>query len=169
MKFSRRQRRLCYGARVPGRVRALFLDWGGTLAVTRHNRTVVDDQGRPVLAPNVGPTLDRERPRFDACFIVSNQARISRGEISEGEVLRRFAWANEQLGRPFVDWRLCPHGDEHACECRKPRPGMFLDLARAWSLDLGASTHVGDSDKDRAAALAAGVGTFVWAKDFFGW
>ena len=152
-----------------GRARALFLDWGGTLAVTRHNRTVVDDHGQPVLAPNVVETLARQRPRFDACFIVSNQARISRGEISETEVARRFAWANERLGRPFADWRLCPHGDEHGCACRKPRPGMFLDLASAWALDLSGSTHVGDSDKDREAARAAGIGTFVWAKDFFGW
>jgi histidinol phosphatase-like enzyme len=49
------------------------------------------------------------------------------------------------------------------------RPGMFLDLARAWNLDLAGSTHVGDSPKDRDAALAAGVGTFVWARDFFAW
>jgi D-glycero-D-manno-heptose 1,7-bisphosphate phosphatase len=169
MKFSRRRRRACYGARVPGRRRALFLDWGGTLAVTRDNRTVVDRDGQPRLAPNVAETLARERPRFDACFIVSNQARISRGEISEAEVLRRFGWANQRLGHPFTDWRLCPHGDEHGCECRKPRPGMFVDLARAWDLDLTGSTHVGDSGKDRDAAVAAGIGTFVWAKDFFGW
>jgi histidinol-phosphate phosphatase family protein len=169
MKLSRRRRAPCYGARVPGRKRALFLDWGGTLAVTRDNRTVVDPNGQPRLAPNVAETLARERPRFDACFIVSNQARISRGEISEAEVLRRFGSANERLGHPFTDWRLCPHGDEHGCECRKPRPGMFLDLARAWDLDLAGSTHVGDSGKDRAAAVAAGVGTFVWAKDFFAW
>jgi D-glycero-D-manno-heptose 1,7-bisphosphate phosphatase len=149
--------------------RALFLDWGGTLAVTRDNRTVVDASGHPRLAPNVAERLAHARPAFDACFIVSNQARISRGEISEAEVLRRFRWADAQLGRPFTDWRLCPHGDEHGCECRKPRPGMFLDLARAWHLDLAGSTHVGDSPKDRDAAVAAGIGSFVWAKDFFGW
>jgi D-glycero-D-manno-heptose 1,7-bisphosphate phosphatase len=154
---------------VPGRKRALFLDWGGTLAVTRDHRTVVDTSGRPQLAPNVTERLVRARAAFDACFIVSNQARIARGEISEAEVLRRFRWADEALGRLFTDWRLCPHGDEHGCACRKPRPGMFLDLARAWDLDLAASTHVGDSPKDRDAARAAGVGTFVWARDFFGW
>jgi D-glycero-D-manno-heptose 1,7-bisphosphate phosphatase len=154
---------------VPGRKRALFLDWGGTLAVTRDHRTVVDTSGRPQLAPNVTERLVRARAAFDACFIVSNQARIARGEISEAEVLRRFRWADEALGRLFTDWRLCPHDDEHGCACRKPRPGMFLDLARAWDLDLAASTHVGDSPKDRDAARAAGVGTFVWARDFFGW
>jgi D-glycero-D-manno-heptose 1,7-bisphosphate phosphatase len=154
---------------VSDRTRALFLDWGGTLVLTRDNRTVVDPGGDPVLMPNVAERLAGARPGFGACYIVSNQARISRGEISQAEVLRRFDRANERLGRPFTDWRLCPHGDEHRCECRKPRPGMFLDLARAWNLDLAGSTHVGDSVKDRDAAIAAGIGTFAWAKDFFAW
>lgn len=149
--------------------RALFLDWGGTLALARDNRTVTDAQGNPVLMPNVTETLMRMRPGYDACFIVSNQARIGRGEIAEAEVMRRFAWLNERLGSILTDWRLCPHGDDDGCACRKPAPGMFLDLARAWTIDLGASTHVGDADKDRAAARAAGVGTFVWARAFFGW
>jgi FMN phosphatase YigB (HAD superfamily) len=46
---------------------------------------------------------------------------------------------------------------------------MFRELARRYDVALSASTHVGDSEKDRDAALAAGVGTFVWARDFFGW
>jgi histidinol phosphatase-like enzyme len=46
---------------------------------------------------------------------------------------------------------------------------MFLELARLHDVDLRASTHVGDSEKDRDAAAAAGVGTFVWARDFFAW
>jgi hypothetical protein len=64
-------------------MRALFLDWGGTLALTKDNRTVIDAEGRPVLMPNVAATLARERRHFGGCFIVSNQARVSRGEISE--------------------------------------------------------------------------------------
>jgi D-glycero-D-manno-heptose 1,7-bisphosphate phosphatase len=169
MKFPRRQGGACYGAPVPGHARALFLDWGGTLVQTRDNRTVIGADGRPVLMPNVAERLGRERPHYGACFIVSNQARIRGGEIGEAEVVARFGWVDEQLGRPFTDWRLCPHGDEHRCACRKPLPGMFLDLARAWNLDLKVSTHVGDADKDREAVRAAGVGTFVWARDFFGW
>lgn len=149
--------------------RALFLDWGGTLALARDHRTVVDAAGNPVLMPNVPETLARVRPDFERCFIVSNQARVSQGEITEAEVVRRFRWANERLGRPFDGWRLCPHTDADGCGCRKPRPGMFYDLEAAYGLDLAASLHVGDSDKDRAAAAAAGVGAFRWAPDFFGW
>ena len=148
---------------------ALFLDWGGTLALAREHRTVVDAEGNPVLMPNVAQTLAVARPRFERCFIVSNQARIGRGEITHAEVVRRFAWANERLARPFDGWRLCPHTDADGCACRKPRAGMFRDLAVAYGLDLSASLHVGDSDKDRAAAAEAGVGAFAWARDFFGW
>lgn len=149
--------------------RTLFLDWGGTLARTRDNRTLVDGAGHPVLQPNVPETLARVRADYEACFIVSNQARVSKGEITEAEVLARFAWANERLGRPFTGWVICPHDDAHGCACRKPRPGMFLDLAARHGLDLAGSTHVGDAEKDREAARAAGIGRFVWAKDFFGW
>src|SRR5438128_8624707 len=80
---------------MPGTKRALFLDWGGTLALTKDNRTVVDAAGNPILMPNVPIVLARERPGYDACFIVSNKARIAKGEISVAEVVRRFAWANE--------------------------------------------------------------------------
>jgi D-glycero-D-manno-heptose 1,7-bisphosphate phosphatase len=154
---------------MPGTKRALFLDWGGTLALIENNRTVVDIAGHPVLLPNVAATLARERPRFDLCFIVSNQSRIARGELSTDEVIRRFAWADARLGRPFTDWRLCPHVDENGCDCRKPRPGMFLELAGLYQVDLAVSTHVGDSERDRDAAASAGIGTFVWARDFFAW
>jgi histidinol-phosphate phosphatase family protein len=149
--------------------RALFLDWGGTLVRTQNNRTLIDADGNPIVAPNFPETLERVRPGFDACFIVSNQARVGRGEIAEAEVVRRFAWLNARLGTPFDGWRLCPHGDDDGCGCRKPQPGMFLGLAAAYGLDLGRSTHVGDSPKDREAAGAAGIGTFVWAREFFRW
>ena len=147
--------------------RALFLDWGGTLARTRDNRTVIDADGHPELMPNVAVTLARVRPTFDACFIVSNQARVARGEIGADEVIRRFAWANDTLGRPFTDWRICPHDDADRCACRKPKPALFFELAGIYSVDLAASTHVGDSVKDRDAAVAAGIGTFMWPREFF--
>jgi D-glycero-D-manno-heptose 1,7-bisphosphate phosphatase len=153
---------------VAGR-RALFLDWGGTLALTQDQRTVMDADGHPVLMPNVEATLRRVRPAYDACFIVSNQARIGRGEISDAEVRRRFAWLDRQVGRMITDVRICPHDDDDHCRCRKPMPGMFIDLARIYGIDLVASTHVGDAEKDRAAAAAAGIGHFVWARDFFRW
>ena len=149
--------------------RALFLDWGGTLARVVDGATLLDAAGDPVLESGVAEALARARPAWDACFIASNQARIGRGLVTADEVLRRFRVVDRRLGGVFTDWRLCPHQDEDGCACRKPRPGMFLDLARAHDIDLARSCHVGDSPKDRDAAAAAGIGRFVWARDFFGW
>ncbi len=73
---------------------------------------------------------------------MSNQGRIGRGEITEAAVLERFRWLNRRLGAPFTDWRLCPHQAGEGCRCRKPQPGMFLELAAAWDLDLERSIHV---------------------------
>src|SRR2546430_17003431 len=111
---------------MPGTKRALFIDWGGTLALTQdNNQTDVDAAGNPILTPNAGRVLARERPRFDVCFIVSNQPRVATGEISVAEVDRRLAWANERLGRPFTDWRASPPPDGEGGHARKPQPRGF--------------------------------------------
>jgi phosphoglycolate phosphatase-like HAD superfamily hydrolase len=46
---------------------------------------------------------------------------------------------------------------------------MITDLASVHGVDLKASLMVGDQEVDAAAARAAGVGSFVYAQDFFGW
>jgi len=148
---------------------ALFLDLGGTLALVGVGQPLVDLDSNPRLVPSASSTLVRILPTFATCFLVSNQPRIARGEISAAEIRRRFGRVNEQLGRPFTDWRLCPHVDEDGCYCRKPQPGMFLDLAAAYPVDLGRSIHVGDADKDREAADRTGIPVFHFASDFFGW
>jgi D-glycero-D-manno-heptose 1,7-bisphosphate phosphatase len=45
------------------------------------------------------------------------------------------------------DLRICMHDDGDGCPCRKPKPGMVLDLARHWQIDLGRSYLVGDSSR----------------------
>src|SRR3989442_4690580 len=107
---------------MPGTKRALFLDWGGTLALTQDNQTDVDAAGNPILMPNVATVLARERPRFDVCFIVSNQPRVATGEISMAEVDRRVAWANERLRRPLTDWRARSPTAEGCFAWPPPKP-----------------------------------------------
>jgi len=51
----------------------------------------------------------------------------------------------------------------------RPRHGPHRAVPRAHGIDLAGSTHVGDSESDRGAAAAADIGTFVPAREFFGW
>jgi D-glycero-D-manno-heptose 1,7-bisphosphate phosphatase len=52
---------------------------------------------------------------------------------------------------------FCPHGPHDNCNCRKPRPGLFLDLARRLRISLHGVPAIGDSLHDLHAAKAAGA------------
>jgi D-glycero-D-manno-heptose 1,7-bisphosphate phosphatase len=52
---------------------------------------------------------------------------------------------------------FCPHGPEDDCMCRKPRPGLLLDIARRLHRTLEHVPVVGDSLRDIQAARAAGA------------
>jgi len=52
---------------------------------------------------------------------------------------------------------FCPHGPDDGCGCRKPKPGMFLDIAERLHTDLQGVPAIGDSLRDIEAAKAAGA------------
>ncbi len=52
---------------------------------------------------------------------------------------------------------FCPHGPDDGCNCRKPRPGMFIDIANRLRTDLQDVPAIGDSLRDIEAARAAGA------------
>ncbi len=56
---------------------------------------------------------------------------------------------------------ICPHAPNDGCNCRKPRPGLILQAARAMSLDLSRSILIGDAISDLLAGKSAGVHTLA--------
>src|SRR5690606_25743091 len=51
---------------------------------------------------------------------------------------------------------ICPHGPDDGCGCRKPRDGLFQDIARRYDINLGGVPAVGDSLRDLQASASAG-------------
>jgi D-glycero-D-manno-heptose 1,7-bisphosphate phosphatase len=49
---------------------------------------------------------------------------------------------------------FCPHDDEHSCDCRKPQPGMYQQIAERMGIDLARAIVIGDSRRDLEAAIA---------------
>ena len=92
-------------------------------------------------------------------LVVSNQAGIARGAMSVADLeavhQRLRADAAEAGGRIDRIYH-CPHGWDEGCECRKPAPGMLFQAQRDFDLDLTRTPFIGDDERDRQAAEAAG-------------
>ncbi|MXN77546.1 D-glycero-beta-D-manno-heptose 1,7-bisphosphate 7-phosphatase [Burkholderia sp. 4701] len=108
-------------------------------------------------------------------FIITNQAGIGRGYYTEQEFLDLMHWIGERFaetGGAIEHTYFCPHHPEHgvgaylqSCECRKPAPGMLLQAARDYDIDLARSIFVGDKQSDMEAGRQAGVGTLLYVGD----
>jgi D-glycero-D-manno-heptose 1,7-bisphosphate phosphatase len=102
-----------------------------------------------------------------ALVVVTNQSGIGRSLYDEDDYRRLTEWMRGEFaaaGAPLAGVYHCPHHPQaalpqyrHACDCRKPAPGMLLAAARELSLDLGRSVLFGDKASDIEAAVAAGV------------
>ena len=89
--------------------------------------------------------------------VATNQSGIARGYYDLAtlnamhEKLRRLL-AN--LGGSIEMIAYCPHRPEEACDCRKPKPGMYQDIARRMEVSLIDIPIIGDSLRDLQAAQA---------------
>lgn len=92
-------------------------------------------------------------------IVVSNQAGIGRGVMSEEDLERVHARMREEAaaaGGRIDAIFYCPHDWEDGCDCRKPRPGMLFQAQRELQLDLSRTPFIGDDERDGEAARAAG-------------
>ena len=91
--------------------------------------------------------------------VVSNQAGVARGALSEDDLADVHRAMSEQAaaGGARID-RIyyCPHDWDAGCECRKPRPGMLFQAQRDLNLDLTRTYFLGDDERDAEAADLAG-------------
>ena len=91
--------------------------------------------------------------------VATNQSGIGRGMIDMAAVNAVHAHmmrSLQTLGGRIDAVFFCPHTPEDNCACRKPLPGMVLDIGRRYGVDLATVPMVGDTLRDLQAAQAAG-------------
>ncbi|MCW2480371.1 D-glycero-beta-D-manno-heptose 1,7-bisphosphate 7-phosphatase [Candidatus Symbiopectobacterium sp. NZEC135] len=147
---------------------AVFLDRDGTINVD-HGYVHEIDQFE--FIDGVIDAMSELKKKGFALVLVTNQSGIARGMFSEDDFMHLTEWMDWSLADRGVDLDgiyFCPHHAEHGqgeyrqeCDCRKPKPGMFLSAQSFLNIDMAASYMVGDKEEDMQAAIAAGVGTKV--------
>lgn len=104
-------------------------------------------------------------------IVVTNQPVIARGDCTFEELQTIHDKMETELGKAgaFVDAiYVCPHHTDKGfegerpeykcnCDCRKPKPGLLLQAAKDFNIDLSESYMIGDSHRDVEAGENAGV------------
>ena len=91
--------------------------------------------------------------------IASNQSGLGRGLFDMAALNAMHAKLNQMLAR--VGGRIdaiffCPHAPDEQCDCRKPLPGLFEQIAERYNLQLKGVPVVGDTQRDLLAGVAVG-------------
>lgn len=92
--------------------------------------------------------------------VATNQSGLARG-LYDAETLeaihRKMLAAIEGAGGRIDLLVHCPHGPADGCDCRKPRPGLYLRIGESLGLELTGVPVIGDSLRDLQAAEAVGA------------
>ncbi|KTC34973.1 MAG: D-glycero-beta-D-manno-heptose 1,7-bisphosphate 7-phosphatase [Pseudomonas sp.] len=89
--------------------------------------------------------------------VATNQSGIARGYYDLATLDAMHARLRELVAEQGGEVGLvvyCPHGPDEGCACRKPKPGMLLNIAEHYQAELTGLWFVGDSLSDLEAAKA---------------
>ncbi len=143
---------------------AVFFDRDGVL---NHDLGYVSDRTRFRWIDGAIEGIRAANTLGALAFVVTNQSGVARGLYDEAAVLALHETIRADLlahSARLDDIRYCPHLPDAkvaayrlTCPCRKPAPGMILDLMRRWPVDPLRSVLIGDKESDMEAARRAGV------------
>lgn len=96
--------------------------------------------------------------------VASNQSGVGRGLFGmdtlnaiNDKMVRSLAQAGGRLDAIF----FCPHAADSTCDCRKPKSGLFQQIAERFNVDLTGVPCVGDSLRDLQAGVSMGCEPYL--------
>lgn len=149
--------------------KAVFLDRDGVINEVLSRRVKFINTAEDFhLLFGVGEGIRKLNEAGWKVFVVTNQGGIGLGHMTEealSEVHQEMEVQLKDFGAAIDDIVYCPHMPQSGCRCRKPKPGMLLDLAKKHDIDLSSSYMVGDREPDIEAGRNAGTKTVFIKKE----
>jgi len=139
--------------------RALFLDRDGVVNIDKGYVYQIADFE---FVPGVMDVCRYFQAHGFLIFIVTNQSGIARKLYTETDYHVLTAWMLEQFRMEGIHISEVYHCPDHPdftgpSNRRKPNPGMLLEAAEAFDIDLTQSVMIGDKPSDMEAAKRAGI------------
>ena len=149
--------------------KVFFLDRDGVIIEDKNYLSLPD---QVVLCEGTVRAFRKIKEAGYGIIVVSNQSGIARGYFTEKDlsaVEKRIEDILSGSGAPLPDkWYYCPHHVKGSvkkyaveCDCRKPKPGLFLQAVKEFGIDCENSVVIGDKVSDLEAGFAAGCGKGV--------
>ena len=167
------------GKNLQNKQKAIFLDRDGTLnRYIGFLRNIEDFE----LLPDVCEAVKQINASGYLAVVVTNQPVIARGEVTYAQLQEIHNKMETLLGEKgaYLDAiYYCPHHPHKGyegeipelkfdCSCRKPKPGMLLQAAEDFNIDLSQSWMIGDGENDILAGKAAGCRTALLGTESYG-
>lgn len=159
--------------------KAIFLDRDGVINKYIGFLRNIDDFE---LIDGVAEAIRKINALGYLAIVITNQPVIARGEVSFEELEQIHNKMETLLGHEgaYLDAiYFCPHHSHKGyagerpelkieCNCRKPKPGMILNAAEDFNIDLNESWMIGDGENDVKAGIAAGCKTALVGSEQYG-
>ena len=152
------------------RQRAIFLDRDGVINI---DKDLVATPEELEVYPYAASAIRKINESGYLAIVITNQSVVARNLCTESGLRLIHNKLDSVLGADHAKLDglyYCPHHPDGGfpeenpayktdCRCRKPKPGMLLDAARDFNIDLSQSWFIGDTDRDMVAGKTAGVKT----------
>lgn len=139
--------------------KAIFLDRDGVLNLDKEYIYKIEDL---VIVPGIIDGLKPLTSKGYKLIIVTNQSGIERGYYTEKDFWKFNNTLTDLLksnGIEITATYFCPKKYDNIR--RKPAPGMILEAAAKYNIDLKKSFMIGDKDIDIECGINAGIGKTI--------
>jgi D-glycero-D-manno-heptose 1,7-bisphosphate phosphatase len=136
-------------------VKLIVLDRDGVINYDSEQFIKSPDEWRPI--PGSLEAISRLNHAGFRVVVATNQSGLGRGLFDMATLIAindKMHKALAHLGGRIDALFYCPHTADSACECRKPKPGMFTEIGNRFGVDMTGVPCVGDSVRDLQCAAA---------------
>lgn len=138
-------------------MKLVVIDRDGTINEDRDDYVKSPDEWVPL--PGALEAIARLNHAGWHVVLASNQSGLGRGLFDMAALNAMHVKMNQMLARQGgrIDAIFfCPHAPDEQCDCRKPLPGLFQQIAERYGIDMSEVPVVGDSPRDLLAGAAVG-------------